>query len=106
MASKLPVDIMSIIFDDVEQENDNTLYSCIFVSREWCQMAVPFLWKNPWKKIDYNKRDYTVNQFKVLFNCFLMMLSKESKEFLKLNGINFLVESQNNHDNSSSRTPL
>src|SRR3954462_12990160 len=88
MASKLPVDILSIIFEDIEQENDESLYSCILVNKEWCQIAVPFLWKNPWKKVNNS----TTNRSKKLFNCFLMMMPEESKEFLKMNGIKFLVE--------------
>src|SRR5436305_14178352 len=89
MASKLPVDILSIIFEDIEQENGETLYSCIFVNKEWCQIAVPFLWKNPWKKVNNN----TINQSKtLLFYRFLMMMPKESKDLLKMNGIKLLVE--------------
>src|SRR5207248_11555942 len=65
-----------------------SLYSCLFINREWCQTAVPFLWKNPWKKIDSQCED----RYKSLFKCFLMMMSKGSKDFLKMKSINFLIE--------------
>src|SRR2546429_1281916 len=106
MSSKLSIDILSIIFEDLEQENYKALYSCIFVNREWCQVAIPFLWKNPWKKWKfYNYAQ--INQYKILFKCFLMMISKESKEFLKMNGINLLIEDTFPQSNSSSlQTPL
>src|SRR6266498_1204226 len=29
------------------KEDRNTLYSCVLVNREWCSLAVPFLWRNP-----------------------------------------------------------
>ena len=106
--SKLSVDILSIIFEDLEQENDKALYSCIFVNREWCQVAIPFLWKNPWKKFDSTYRtNQLANRHKILFKCFLMMISKESKEFLKINGINLLIEDTSSQNNSPSlQTPL
>src|SRR5436190_9575657 len=98
MPSKLSIDILSILFEDVEQENDKTLYSCIFVNREWCQIAIPILWKNPWKKM------FTANQYEILLKCFLMLMPKESKELLKKGGINFLIE--DGFSQSSLRSPL
>src|SRR3954470_8284947 len=80
--SKLSIDILSIIFEELEKEN-STLYSCIFVNREWCQITIPFLWKNPWKRID-DYQNNGANKYKILFKCFLMMMPKESKEFLKV----------------------
>ena len=82
MSSKLSIDILSIIFEELEKEN-STLYSCIFVNREWCQIVIPFLWKNPWKRID-DYQNNGANKYKILFRCFLMMMPKnEQNKFFK-----------------------
>ena len=98
MSSKLSIDILSIIFEELEKENDKELYSCIFVNREWCQIVIPFLWKNPWKifnETDWmndNKYQDVEIRYKILFRSFLTLMTKEQKkEFLKSNGIeNFI----------------
>src|SRR5688572_12753067 len=31
-------------------ENDpRSLHFCVLVNRQWCQHAIPVLWRNPWK---------------------------------------------------------
>src|SRR3954449_7774258 len=95
--SKLSIDILSIIFEELEKEN-STLYSCIFVNREWCQVGIPFLWKNPWKifnETDWmndNKYQDIEIRYKTLFRSFLTLMTKEQKGFLKSNGIEFSLE--------------
>src|SRR2546421_8629384 len=97
MASKIPIDILSIIFEELEKEH-STLYPCIFVNREWCQVGIPLLWKNPWKifnEIDWmntNKYKDVEIRYKILFKGFLMLMTKEQRNFLNLNGIEFPVE--------------
>ncbi|RIA99189.1 hypothetical protein C1645_747588 [Glomus cerebriforme] len=97
MASKLSIDILSMIFEELEIEI-STLYSCIFVNREWCQLGIPFLWKNPWKIfneinwMNHDKYEDVVIRYKILFRNFFMLMTKEQKDFLKLNGIEFLFE--------------
>ncbi|CAG8437866.1 11550_t:CDS:2 [Rhizophagus irregularis] len=97
MTSKLSVDILSMIFEELEKEI-STLYSCVFVNREWCQLGIPVLWKNPWKifnEINWmncDKYEDAEIRYKILFRNFLMLMTKEQKDFLKLNGIEFLLE--------------
>jgi hypothetical protein len=97
MASKLSIDILSMIFEELEKEI-STLYSCILVNREWCQIGIPILWKNPWKifnEINWmncDKYEDAEIRYKILFRNFLMLMTKEQKDFLKLNGIEFLLE--------------
>src|SRR4051794_11478893 len=98
--SELSIDILSMIFEELVKENGKELYSCIFVNREWCQTAIPFLWKNPWKKFTFYSPT-TKNRYKILFKCFLMMMPKESKEFL-----NFLIEDSFSQSKDSLRPPL
>ncbi|RIA97118.1 hypothetical protein C1645_802006 [Glomus cerebriforme] len=46
MSSKLPPEILSDIFSSLETDN-NSLFSCCLVSREWCPPAIYWLWKRP-----------------------------------------------------------
>ncbi|RIA79924.1 hypothetical protein C1645_27909 [Glomus cerebriforme] len=57
VASKLPLDVLRIIFTSIRKFNKNpnnddytirrTLHSCILVNRSWCRAAIPLLWRNP-----------------------------------------------------------
>ncbi|KAG9295083.1 hypothetical protein G9A89_017877 [Geosiphon pyriformis] len=40
----LPTEILQDIFNRLTTKND--LFSCALVNRQWCQVAVPILWKN------------------------------------------------------------
>ncbi|CAG8661994.1 13726_t:CDS:1 [Funneliformis caledonium] len=77
MASRMPVECLRKIFEDivttdinldpfsrkdgVVYSNLNHLYSCILVNRTWCATAMPLLWKDPlhWLSVRY---DEVVNQ--------------------------------------------
>ncbi|RIA91404.1 hypothetical protein C1645_822105 [Glomus cerebriforme] len=95
MIPKLSTNILSLLFEELEEEI-STLYSCILVNRDWCQEAIRFLWKNPWKSFIDKYKD---KRYKILFECFLMMMSKESKEFLDSNGIKIenLISTKKNY---------
>ena len=36
------------------QNDFSTLYSCIFVNRLWCRLAIPLLWENPFSNPSQN----------------------------------------------------
>src|SRR5581483_11415952 len=101
MVSKLSIDILSIIFEELEKEN-STLYSCILVNRVWCQVGIALLWKNPWKifnEMDWmndNKYKDDEIRYKILFRNFLMLMTKDQKEFLKSEGVEFSLQSNLN----------
>lgn len=82
-------DVLSLILEEIVFDKNRfisnlttiekkSLYSCLFVNRLWCEVAVPILWKNPWK--------FIVNS-RLLLNVIILFLSKESQEFLKSQGI-------------------
>ncbi|PKK67005.1 hypothetical protein RhiirC2_852481 [Rhizophagus irregularis] len=73
-------DILLIIFEELE-DDQRSLFSCLLVDKLWCETAVIFLWKNPWR---YYLGFY---QEKFLYNTIILFLPDESKEFLKLEGI-------------------
>src|SRR5438105_4715755 len=48
MASlQVPSEILQKIFSFISDTDIKTLYSCLFVSRTWCDNIVPILWKRP-----------------------------------------------------------
>ncbi|GBC04830.1 hypothetical protein RclHR1_00590016 [Rhizophagus clarus] len=87
--SKLNKDVLSLIFEELTFDKNRfysnltriekrSLYSCLFVNRLWCEVAIPILWDNPWKFVIHNG---------LLLNVMILFLSKESQEFLKSQGI-------------------
>src|SRR5581483_10931565 len=62
-----------------------SLYSCLLVNKEWCNIVVPILWKKiSW----YDHPDsLTDNSEKRLFNTILSCLPPSSKQLLFDNGI-------------------
>ena len=41
---KLNVDCLILIFNELRADN-NSLYSCLLVNKEWCHLVVPILWE-------------------------------------------------------------
>jgi hypothetical protein len=78
--SKLNKDILFMLFVEL-QNNSKYLFSCLMVNRIWCEIAIPILWKNPWRyAINYRKRNF-------LYSIFTSYLSNDVKEFLTKKGI-------------------
>src|SRR5438105_4897990 len=78
-------DILLIIFEELE-DDQASLFSCLLVNRLWCETAVPFLWRNPWRYIlGYHQENF-------LYNTILLFLPDESKELLKIQGISIPSE--------------
>ena len=48
--SMLIKDVLFLIFEELMDDNES-LYSLILVSKIWCQVAVPILWKDPWRNL-------------------------------------------------------
>ncbi|CAB4426092.1 unnamed protein product [Rhizophagus irregularis] len=52
-------DILFLIFEEL-QDDSKSLFSCLMVSRLWCETAVPVLWRDPWSYsgIIYGNKSY------------------------------------------------
>src|ERR1051325_5092843 len=75
--NKLNIDCLVLIFD---QADKNSLYSCLLVNKEWCNIVVPILWKtfSWWERHVGEKK---------LFNTILSCLPNSSKQILSDNGV-------------------
>ncbi|KAG9294788.1 hypothetical protein G9A89_000615 [Geosiphon pyriformis] len=62
-------------------ESNHKLYSCLFVNRQWCSIAMQLIWADPFiKNSQKRKADHPV---KIFFKC----LDDESKLILSQNGL-------------------
>ncbi|GES74754.1 hypothetical protein GLOIN_2v1881634 [Rhizophagus clarus] len=52
--SELNRDVLYLIFEQL-QDNKKILYSCLLVSKTWCETIIPILWKNPWECLNKKK---------------------------------------------------
>ncbi|EXX76889.1 uncharacterized protein OCT59_016002 [Rhizophagus irregularis] len=77
--SKLNNDIFCLIFEEL-RDDEKTLYSCLSINKEFCEIIIPILWKNPWKFLKKGKE-------RLLLNVIISHLSKESKNNLNQNNI-------------------
>src|SRR6266496_4138904 len=80
--SKHNKDILYFIFEEL-QDDSKALFSCLMVNRDWCETAIPILWKNPWKyyyNINYYNKYY-------LYEIIFSYLSDNVKELLIRNGL-------------------
>ncbi|PKK58444.1 hypothetical protein RhiirC2_796288 [Rhizophagus irregularis] len=75
---KLYKDILYLIFQEL-QDNKETLYSCLFVDKTWCETIIPILWKDPWK---FLKNGCKLRKRELLLNLINSNLSDESKNKL------------------------
>src|SRR6185369_5292605 len=60
-------------------DNYKTLYSCILVNKQWHNINIPILWKDPF---------YSEDSIKIIINCLL----EEDKDFLTRNSIELTFE--------------
>lgn len=91
MISKLLTETLIQIFNELELDE---LFSCILVNREWCQIAVPILWSDPWKNIDiyvvFNTKYVghgNIKKYILLISTYISCLSDDDQNNLKLFGI-------------------
>src|ERR1700753_3807320 len=79
--NKLNIDCLVLIFDEMEKKS---LYSCLLVNKEWCNIVVPILWK----KFSWDlKFPYVEVNSKKLFNTIFSCLPPSSKQLLSDNGV-------------------
>src|SRR5436190_13609585 len=78
--AKPNIDCLFLIFN---QMKENSLHSCLFVNKEWCNIAVPILWKK------YSKDFLFIEKGKSekLFNTILSCLPLSSRQLLSDNDI-------------------
>src|SRR6266496_1603881 len=79
--SKLNRDVLYLIFNEL-QNDDEAIFSCLMVNKICCEIIIPILWKNPWK---YLKKK------KLLLNTIISHLSYETRNNLKIQGVDFLT---------------
>jgi hypothetical protein len=82
-------DVLYLISKELQYDKE-TIYSCLYVSKTWCEIFVSRLWENPWEFLGRGKE-------KLLLNVIASHLSDESRE-----KINNLISLRNN----SYRKPL
>jgi hypothetical protein len=77
---ELNKDILFLIFEEL-QKDSKSLFSCLMINRLWCEIAVPILWRDPWR--------YSINYYNKssLYSIITFYLSDDIKEFLKREGI-------------------
>lgn len=65
--TKLNRDVLLLIFQELEYD-PNTLFSCLLVNKAWCEIAVPVLWKNPWRyNVNYGNKIHLFYIITLLF---------------------------------------
>ena len=69
----LPLELLTEVFR-YNDDDYKTLYSCILVNKQWHNINIPILWRNPF---------YSKNSIKIIINCLL----EEDKDFLTRNSI-------------------
>ncbi len=74
-------DVIFLILGELKDDK-KSIYSCLFINRNWCETTVPILWKNP------VRTHLTKNAESKLINVILLHLSEESRDVLKNQGIN------------------
>src|SRR6266536_605332 len=76
---KLNRDVLYLIFKELQDTSEKTLYSCLLVNKTWCEIIIPILWKDPWK---FLKKDLGHRKKKLLLNVLLFHLSDELRNDL------------------------
>src|SRR3954451_9145542 len=68
---KLNKDVLYLILQEL-REDKKTLHSCLSISKTWCEIIIPILWKDPWKYLKEGKE-------KLLLNVIISHLSDNSR---------------------------
>ena len=80
---KLNRDVLYLIFKKL-QNDKKTLFSCLTVNKTWCEIIIPILWRDPWKCLEGKES-------LVLLKVIISHLSDESRDNLKGQGVDFLI---------------
>src|SRR3954469_8657213 len=54
----LPNECLSEIFSLLDRKS---LYKCLFVSRQYCKLSIPIIWKEPFRPIHLNRHSLVIN---------------------------------------------
>ncbi|CAG8705440.1 uncharacterized protein OCT59_016097 [Rhizophagus irregularis] len=80
--SKLNKDILFLIFEELKDDKDS-LFSSILVNKNWCEVAIPILWKDPWKNLIKER---------LLLETVVSFLTNESRDYMISHGLNLLIK--------------
>ncbi|RIA92900.1 hypothetical protein C1645_820095 [Glomus cerebriforme] len=84
-------DCLTLIIEELYNNKNNSLFSCLLVNRNWCKTVIPILWRNPWILLNINNNQNFLKNAKLLLNIILLHLSEESKNYLKNQGIDIFL---------------
>ncbi|RIA97837.1 hypothetical protein C1645_751331, partial [Glomus cerebriforme] len=60
MSQELNSDCLQVIFSNLKEIP--TIYSCSLVNKHWNENAIPYLWENPFKYLNWVTVDSTVSK--------------------------------------------
>jgi hypothetical protein len=80
--SKLNKDILFLIFEELKDDK-KSLYSSILINKIWCEVAIPILWKDPWKNLIKERS---------LLETVVSFLTNESRNYMISQGLNLLIK--------------
>ncbi|PKC09621.1 hypothetical protein RhiirA5_415418 [Rhizophagus irregularis] len=81
MPRQLIFNCLNCVFEILEYDK-NTLFSCLLVNRQWCDISVRILWRDVWnfQNDDYDYKPYVSTS---IVNTLISCLPKESKDLLQ-----------------------
>src|ERR1043165_263513 len=62
-------------------KDHKTLFSCLLINKQWCEITVPILWRKPWKL------GISIEFWEFITDTLILCLSDYSKQVLHINGI-------------------
>ncbi|RIA90318.1 hypothetical protein C1645_823538 [Glomus cerebriforme] len=83
MATTLPELCLRMIFEELRNDFIS-LHSCILVNRNWCNLALPKLWKNPFDAINNSNLNGIMEANIPLLNTYTSCLSEDIRDNLGL----------------------
>ncbi|CAG8591329.1 13301_t:CDS:1 [Acaulospora morrowiae] len=94
-ANSLPPSCLREIIN-ISKGDLKTLHSCMFVNRQWCEIAVEIFWRNLWSyRYHVGFLDGAHYFWKVVLRTLISCLPNESKDFLNANGVTIPWSSYN-----------
>ncbi|RIA93940.1 hypothetical protein C1645_873734 [Glomus cerebriforme] len=82
--SFLPVEVIDIIINYIDECDLSTLLNISLVDRKWCLIGIRRLWSFPFIKV-YNKKRLEI--YSKIITILLSFLDNETKSFLKIDGL-------------------
>jgi hypothetical protein len=94
----LNIDILHLIFEELNNKN-YSLFSCLMVNKQWCELVVPILWNDPLAYIIINSPCFIENYYqkiRLLFYIILLHLPKTLRNFYGVNNIIYSIKNIKN----------